>query len=109
MRRPLIFKTCALVFALGTTALVAQQPPAQQPPSQPAGQQRPAAPATAKPPTLAFTTEAGLLLIQIKGDQTAAFEELVAKLKAGAAKATDPAVKQQLAGLRVFKASEPAQ
>ena len=102
MRRP--FTTCApmlLMVALAPAALFAQTPPAaaQQapPPAQPAG-----------PPKLAFTTEAGLLLVQIKGDQTAVFEELVAKLRAGAGKAEDAAVKGQLSSLKVYKTSEGA-
>jgi hypothetical protein len=99
MRRP--FTTCApmlLMVALAPAALFAQTPPA-------AAQQ---APAPAGPPKLTFTTEAGLLLVQIKGDQTAVFEELVAKLRAGAGKAEDAAVKGQLSSLKVYKTSEGA-
>jgi hypothetical protein len=100
MCRP--FTTCAsvtivmiLTVALAPAALFAQNPPAQAAP--PAAAQPPAA------PKLPFTTDAGLLLIQIKPDQTAAFEELIAKLKGGVAKTmganalyvvvVDPAVK----------------
>ncbi len=114
MRRPLIFKTCALACALGSTVLFAQpsaqqpsaqQPPAQQPPAQqPATPTPPAQPAT---PKLAFTTDAGLLLIQIKPDQTAAFEELIAKLKAGAAKSSDATIQSQMKGLKIYKSAEP--
>ena len=50
----------------------------------------------------------GLLLVQIKGDQTAVFEELIAKLRAGAAKAEDATVKQQLTNLKVYKTAEGA-
>ena len=105
MRRPITFTTCALTFAFTAAALVAQTqttPPAQQPPAT----QQPAAPATAGPPKLGFTTEAGLLLIQIKKDQTAAFEELLTKLKAAVAKTTDEAVKKQMAGFKVYKSAE---
>lgn len=110
MRRPFMTTTCALMLAFAPAALFAQtpppqQPPTQQPPTEPATQQ-PAAPATAKPPTLAFTTEAGLLLIQIKKDQTAAFEELITRLKAGVAKTTDEGVKKQMAGFKIYKSSE---
>jgi hypothetical protein len=104
MRRP-ITVTCALTFAFTAAALFAQTqttPPAQQPPAT----QPPAAPATAKPPTLSFTTDAGLLLVQIKKDQTAAFEELMTKIRAGATKATDETVKKQMAGFRAYKSSE---
>jgi len=100
MRRPITFTTCALTFLFTATALYAQTtPPAQQPPAaQP--------PAEAKKLDLAFTTEAGLLLVQIKKDQTAVFEELITKLKAGASKTTDETVKKQLATLKTYKASE---
>lgn len=106
MRRPFTTTTCALMLAFAPAALFAQtNPPAQQP-TQPATQQPPAAPAPAGPPKLGFTTDAGLLLIQIKKDQTAAFEELIAKLNAGVAKTTDEAVKKQMAGFKIFKSSE---
>jgi hypothetical protein len=108
MRRP--FTTCApmlLVVALAPAALFAQT--AQTPPATaPATQQTPPPAQPPGPPKLAFTTEAGLLLVQIKGDQTAAFEELVAKLRAGAAKAEDATVKQQLSNLKVYKTAEGA-
>ena len=105
MRRPLIFKTCALACALSSTVVLAQQPPAQQPPAQqPATPTPPAQPAA---PKLPFTTDAGLLLIQIKPDQTAAFEELIGKLKAGAAKSSDATIKQQMSGMKIYKSSEP--
>jgi hypothetical protein len=91
------------------TALFAQTtPPAQTTPAQETPQtQPPAAQPTA--PKLAFTTDAGLLLIQIKKDQTAVFEEVVAKLKAGEAKATDETVKKQLSTMKIFKSSEDMQ
>jgi hypothetical protein len=91
------------MFALAPMTLLAQTPPAAAAPAQ----QAPAAQPPAAP-KLAFTTEAGLLLVQIKGDQTAAFEELVAKLKTGATKAEDATVKQQLSNLKVYKTAEGA-
>lgn len=103
MRRSFTTTTCALMFALAPMALFAQTPPAGAAPAQQAPAAQP--PAT---PKLAFTTEAGLLLVQIKGDQTAAFEELVAKLKAGSTKAEDATVKQQLSNLKVYKTAEGA-
>jgi hypothetical protein len=87
-----------LVVALAQAALFAQNPPAQTAP-----------PAAAQPPAAAkvpFTTDAGLLLIQIKPDQTAAFEELIAKLKSAVAKTTDEGVKKQMTGFKVYKSSE---
>jgi hypothetical protein len=106
MRRPFTTLTCALMVAIAPTALFAQtQPPAQQG----ATQQTPPAAATPAQPTaakLGFTTDAGLLLIQIKKDQTAAFEEMVSRIKAGAAKSTDEGVKKSLVGWKVFKSAE---
>jgi hypothetical protein len=104
MRRP--FTTCAPMFlmaALAPAALFAQTPPAQTPP--PAAAQPPAAQPTG--PKLGFTTPAGLLLIQIKPDQTAVFEEMLTKLRAGVAKSEDASLKTQLSSWKVYKASEP--
>ncbi len=81
-----------------------QQPPATQPSAQPPAEGA-AAPAAA--PKLAFTTPAGLLLVQIKPDKTAVFEEMIGKLKAGLAKSTKESLKQQATGLKVYKATEP--
>ena len=107
MRRPLTIclPVMMLMLALAPAALFAQTPPAQTPPAaaQPPAAQPPAA------PKLPFTTDAGLLLIQIKPDQTAAFEDLMAKLKAGVAKTTDEGIKKQMAGFKVYKSSEPMQ
>jgi hypothetical protein len=126
MRRPFVTVNFALAAALAPALCFAQaaapapatqppatqapatQPPATQPPATqgaPPAQGAPATPATA--PKLAFTTPAGLLLVQIKTDQTAAFEEMMGKLKAGLAKTTDATLKQQAAGLKVYKAAEP--
>jgi len=109
MRRPLkkmmMTTSCALAVALAPAALFAQNPPTGQPPATPA-QQAPAPPQPAGPAKLAFTTDAGLLLIQIKPDQTAAFEELVAKLSASVAKSTDETVKKQMGSFKVYKSSE---
>jgi hypothetical protein len=111
MRRPFVTLTCALL-TLAPVALFAQDPPAQQqqppaqqqPPTDPAQQQ----PATPKEPRLTFTGDAGVLLFTIKGDQTASFEELVAKVREALANSEDPVRKQQLQGWKVYKAAEPA-
>ena len=104
MRRPFTTLTCALMVAIAPAALFAQtQPPAQQgaaqqtpPPAQPAG-----------PPKLAVAAPAGMLLIQIKPDQTAAFEEMIKKIHSGLAKSTDEALKKQMASFKIYKATEP--
>src|SRR3989304_10222720 len=72
--------------------------------AQDAAAQQPVAPA---PPKVAFTSAAGILLVQIKPDQTAVFEEMITKLQAGLAKTEDAALKQQAAGFQVYKAAEP--
>lgn len=101
--------TVFLVALALPAASFAQNPPAQPPPAQeppagqpPADQQQPPG-----PPKLSFTTPAGLLLLQIKPDQTAAFEEMVNKMKAGMASTSDATLKQQAQGWKVYKASEP--
>lgn len=129
MRRPFVISTGALALALLPALMSAQTPPAQTPPTQtpptqtpptqtpPAtttpATQNPAQPAAqgekppAEPPKVPFTTPAGALLVQIKPDQTAVFEEMVGKLRAGLDKTTDATLKEQASGLRVFKATEP--
>jgi hypothetical protein len=94
MRRPFVTILFALALAVPAANLYAQDPAAAQPP----------APA---PPKVAFTSDAGMLLVQIKPDQTAVFEEMITKLKAGLAKTEDATLKQQAAGFKVFKAAEP--
>lgn len=123
MRRPLI-PTVGLALALVPAMLFAQaappaqqptspptsqppagQPPAGQPPAgeQPAGQQPAEA---AKAPKLTFKNNAGMLLVQVKPDQTAAFEEMITRLKSSSAASTDPQVKQQ-AQVKAYKSAEP--
>jgi hypothetical protein len=105
MRRPFVISSGALALALLPVALSAQTPAAQTP-AAPAAQ----APApTDKPaaPALSFTTNAGLLLIQVKPDQTAVFEEMMAKLKTALAASSDAALKAQGASMKMYKASEP--
>jgi hypothetical protein len=102
MRRPFVISTGALVLALLPAAVFAQTPA-------PASTQPPAAQADAKPepPKVPFATPAGILLVQVKPDQTAVFEEMVGKLRAGLAKTQDATLKQQASGLKIFKATEP--
>src|SRR4051794_5227929 len=119
MRRPFVTLNFALAAALAPALCFAQatapaQPSAQQPTTtqdpatqQPATGAQGAAAAPAGAPKLAFTTPAGLLLVQIKPDQTAVFEEMMGKLKTGLASTTDATLKQQASGLKVYKAAEP--
>lgn len=110
MRRPFVISTGALALALLPAAVFAQTPPAQPTPSQPpAGQTPAAAPAQPAAPALSFTSNAGLLLVQVKPDQTVAFEEMMGKLKSALAASTDAALKAQGAGMKVYKSSEGMQ
>jgi hypothetical protein len=96
--RSFVTSTFVLALALAPAAVFAQAtpPPAQQPP---AGQQPPAAaqPAAPAAPKLSFNTPAGMLLVQVKPDQTTTFEEMIGKVKASGQ-----------AGWKVYKAAEPA-
>ena len=96
-----VFVLAAVLAPAASFAQGTGQPPAGQ---QPAAAAQPAAPAAPKVP---FDTPAGILLVQIKPDKTADFEEMVGKLKAGFAKTTDETLKKQSAGFKVYKSSEP--
>ena len=100
MRRVIV---SALALALLPAAAFAQDPPVQQPPATAA----PAAPAQPTAPKMTFTGQAGLLLVPIKPDQTAAFEEMAAKLKSSLSASTDAALKSAGAAFKFYKASEP--
>jgi hypothetical protein len=105
--RVFVTTSFALALALVPVAALAQATTTQQPPAQ----QPPAAAAPAQPeaaaPKVPFTTPAGILLVQIKPDKTADFEEMVGKLKSGFAKTADETLKKQAAGFKVYKSSEP--
>ena len=104
--RAFVITTFALAAALVPAAALAQATTTTPPP--PAGQAAPAAPAApaATEPKVPFTTPAGMLLVSVKSDKIADFEEMVSKLKAGFAKTTDETLKKQGAGFKVYKASE---
>ena len=100
MRRVIV---SALALALLPAAAFAQDPPVQQPPATAA----PAEPAQPTAPKMTFTGQAGLLLVPIKPDQTAAFEEMAAKLKSSLAASTDESLKTAAAAFKFYKAAEP--
>jgi hypothetical protein len=100
--RAFVITTFALAVALAPAAAFAQATTAQPP----AGQAAPPAEPAKVEPKVPFTTPAGMLLVSIKSEKTADFEEMVAKLKAGFAKTTDEGLKKQGAGFKVYKASE---
>jgi hypothetical protein len=112
MRRPFVLTTGALALALLPAAVLAQnqQPAAQQPPAgQPPAGQPPAAQAAPQPdkPALTFKSNAGLLLVQVKPDQTAVFEEIFTKLRGAAATTQNTEMKAAASGIKVYKAAEP--
>ena len=107
MRRPLVtvvMTSCTLAVALLPAAVFAQNPPAQTAPAPAQAQPTPEKP---KEPRMSFTGDAGVFLFQIKPDQTAVFEELVAKVKEALGKSDKPERKQQLAGWKLYKSAEP--
>jgi hypothetical protein len=106
--RSFVTSTFVLALALVPAAAFAQASTTTAQP--PAGQQPPAAaqPAAPAAPKLSFTTSAGMLLVQVKPDQTATFEEMIGKIKSGVASSTDPALKAQAGSWKVYKAAEPA-
>ncbi len=111
--RVFVTTSFALALALVPAAALAQAtttPPAgQQPPAAAAAPTQPAAAAqpAAVAPKVPFATPSGILLVRIKPDKTADFEEMVGKLKAGFAKTADETLKKQAAGFKVYKSTEP--
>jgi hypothetical protein len=106
--RSLVTSTFALALALAPAVAYAQATTTTQQP--PAGQQPPAAaqPAAPAAPKVGFKGNAGVLLVQVKPDQTATFEEMMGKIKSGVGNSTDPAVKAQAGSWKYYKAAEPA-
>jgi hypothetical protein len=111
-----------LACATFTTLLASpQQPPPPQPqvppaapgPAQPApttpAPGQPGAPAaTAQVPlqTRTFTAPVGVLFVTVRPERVADFEKVLAYLQAAFEKSTDERVRAQVAGWRVFKATE---
>jgi hypothetical protein len=104
-RTPLL---CAL-FAAGLMAAPLSsayaQAAAPAAPAAPAAQAPAAQPAP--PPGITFDADAGVLIMYIKPDKTADFETAMAKLHDALAKSEKPERKQQAAGWKLYKASEP--
>lgn len=55
-------------------------------------------------PTKTFEGDAAVALVYVKADKTADFEDLMAKFKEALSKSEVAEVKQQTAGLKIFKA-----
>ena len=107
MRRSFALSSCVLAVALAPAALFAQTPAQPSTQQQPPAQETQTQPAAGKEPKVGFASPAGLLLVQIKPDQTAVFEEMISKLSAGLGKSEDPVLKQQAAGFKIYKSAEP--
>lgn len=101
----------AVIAALLTTTAAAAQALQAPPAAQPTVTETPAGPiaVTTPPPAAArtFTAPAGLLFHTVRPDRVAEFEKLVAFLQAALEKSTDPTIRLQARGWRVFKAAEP--
>lgn len=118
-----------LAFAVSTARVAgAQSPspqPAQQPATQPAqqpatgaqqpatgaqqpatGAQQPAAQPAATPAEATFSGTVGVLLVQIKAGQEAAYENLISRLKESLMKNEKPERKQMAAGWKVYKSAD---
>lgn len=78
------------------------QQPATQAPASPSTQQQ-----GTQQPGLTFDGDAGLILMQIKPDKTADFESVMAKLKEALAKSDKPERKQQAAGWKIYRSTDP--
>ena len=108
--RAFVISTFALALALAPAAAFAQAPTTTRAAAGRAaasGGRGTAAPATPAAPKVAFTTPAGLLLVQVKPDQTAAFEEMMDKIQKGVVSA-DPTIKAQAgAGITTRPPSRP--
>lgn len=66
---------------------------------------------TAEPAKTVFTlnSEAAIVTVLIKPDKTADFELVLARLKEALQKSENPRRREQLAGWKIFKATQPAQ
>lgn len=98
-RRPMLAGlVLALALVLGAASLTYAQAAATP-------QQQPAAAAQQAPakPTLSFQNDAGVIILYVKADKTADFEDLMNKFKEALGKVDVPEAKQQAASLKLFK------
>ncbi len=65
--------------------------------------------AAVQPPERTFSSPAGLLFNPIRPDRTRDFEQVLVKLREALQNSDDPVRRQQLAGWKVFKSTEPVQ
>jgi hypothetical protein len=88
---------------VSSQALAQVAPAPAQPPAQPA----PAAPAAPASNPFMFSSDAAMLTFYIKADKAADFEKVMAKLHDALANSDKPERKQQAAGWKLYKASDP--
>lgn len=115
----------AVALMMGVTASAQVAPPATLPPApQPTPQPAPAAPQQPAPAGAApivpapvvpvvplagrtFTAGTGVIFNAVRPDRVVDFELVIGYLEAALQKSTDPGVRAQARGWRVFKATEP--
>ena len=100
-RRPMV-AGLVLAMVLGAASFTFAQGAATQQ-QQPAAAQEPAAPAQEKK-AVSFQNDVGIVLIYVKADKTADFEDMLTKLKDGLAKTETADLKQTAASLKFLKA-----
>jgi hypothetical protein len=109
-----------LVVAVSTARVAGAQSPSPQPAQQPPATQQPATPPATPPPAgqsaaqpapaaadATFSGSVGVLLVQVKAGQEAAYESLITKLKESLSKNEKPERKAMAAGWKVYKSGEP--
>jgi len=113
------FTAAALAAVLMSGAMFAQVPapgtsspaPASATQAPPPGGVVPVVPAPVVPPVplgaRVFTAKSGLIFNPVRPDRVVDFEMVMGYLQAAFEKATDPRVREQAKGWRVFKATEP--
>ena len=114
-RRTILVATLVAGMMLASHTAFAQAPasqpapaaPAQPAPAQPGQPAQPAQQPAQAAPGLTFDGDAGLILMQIKPDKTADFESAMAKLHEALMKTDKPERKQQAAGWKIYKSTDP--
>jgi hypothetical protein len=96
-RRPMLAGLFLAVLVVLGTATLSYGQAAPAAPAQ-------AAPAAAEKKAIAFSNDVGIVLIYVKADKTADFEDLLTKLKDGFAKTEDADLKKEAASLKFLKA-----
>jgi hypothetical protein len=91
MKRFVARTIAALAIAATPVITSAQQPAAQQP----------------APQKLTFSGDVALWTVAIKPDQTAAFEQIMSKVREALIKSNDPLRQRQAAGWKVMKIEKP--